>query len=73
MASKQSNCYNPGDDLGELTCMPKKCDKKRNYEASCMYNSQGQFICEQKTNPELGVEFILGHPKKKITVAEPIS
>lgn len=76
MSSSDINCYNPGDDLGDLTCIPKKCAKKTTYEPTCMYNTQGQFICdtqEPKINTELGVEYILDHPKNKITVSATIS
>lgn len=75
--SDKINCYNPGDDLGELKCRPRKCNNK-SYDTSCMYNTQGQFICDTQTttiNPELGVDFIWPphQDDKKITLSKSIS
>ena len=72
------NCYNPGDDLGDLKCNPNSCKKSKTYEPTCLYNTQGQFVCDEKQiagkpNIELGVDFILSKPQNKITLSKPIS
>lgn len=67
---RQSNCYNPGWDLAfapEAKCESVKC--KKTYDYTCMYNTQGQYVCQpnvqtdQDKDVEYGYTYILeqGH------------
>lgn len=62
-----SNCYNPGNDLDN---MPSQCTKKQkqcgpDYSPNCMYNTQGEVVCQAnwkdtcKKDTDLGYKYIL--------------
>lgn len=61
-----TNCYNPGWDLEFSKDEPcKKQECKKTYATSCMYNTQGQYVCQKKEeHPNLndGWNYIMGDP-----------
>lgn len=51
-----NNCYNPGMDLvvsDSNACVKLECIKK--YDQTCMYNAQGQYICNFRD----GYEYVM--------------
>lgn len=55
-----SSCYNPGMDLQFATPADRsQCNKepcKKTYSPTCMYNTQGQYLCQaERPTKELPV------------------
>ncbi len=57
------NCFVPGWDLifAKPSCDSNICNK--NYEPTCMYNSQGQYVCRKETKIRFndGIDNILNN------------
>lgn len=51
-----SSCYNPGMDLlfappvDKASCKKEPC--KKTYSPTCMYNTQGQYLCQAEKPTE---------------------
>jgi hypothetical protein len=53
-----SSCYNPGYDLQFASIDKTACKKpcKKTYSPTCMYNTQGQYLCQvEKPTEELPI------------------
>ncbi len=66
MSKLVSNCYNPGDDLeGSPQCTKKQKSCGKDYSPNCMYNTQGEVVCQAewkescKKDTDLGKNYIL--------------
>ena len=49
---------NPGSELTAAPPAVCKKDKCRNYEQTCMYNTQGEYVCSKTEKQQTGWIFI---------------
>ena len=63
------SCRNLGDEFMQPEDPKNKCPKdkkceKKNYPNTCMYNTQGKYMCsDDKTRSESGIYYILNKKK----------
>lgn len=69
MSEEKINCYNPGMDLSFYK--PEDCKEKctKDYDPTCMYNAQGQYICpkqKEELDVNQGWHFVMSEGKTHV-------